>query len=70
MATGFTNFHEFLLTCREDAVACKAKWNQLIPDYRQIVDFHIRTGTNGANYWEMTSAKHVVEGLPKAYLKE
>jgi hypothetical protein len=30
--------------CMRDGSACKAKWSQIIPDYKQIADFHARTG--------------------------
>jgi hypothetical protein len=29
--------------CLRDGPACKTKWNQLVPDYKRIVDFHART---------------------------
>ena len=35
--------------CMCDGLACKAKWNQLLPNYKRIVDFHARTGHNTAD---------------------
>jgi hypothetical protein len=29
--------------CMRDGSACKAKWNQIIPGYKRIADFHART---------------------------
>jgi hypothetical protein len=51
-------------------LACKAKWNQLIPDYKRIVDFHARTGHNARDYWELSTCEHTMEGLPKTFSQE
>jgi hypothetical protein len=56
--------------CLHDGPACKTKWNQLIPDYKLIADYHSRTGRNVPDYWEQTAAEHKAEGLPKAFMKE
>jgi hypothetical protein len=56
--------------CMRDGPACKAKWNQLIPDYKRIADFHARTGRNAAEYWDLSSYEHTAEGLPKTFVQE
>jgi hypothetical protein len=56
--------------CMRDGPACKAKWNQLIPEYKRIADFHARTGRNAADYLELSSAEHIAEGLPKTFSQE
>jgi hypothetical protein len=56
--------------CMRDGPACKAKWNQVIPDYKRIVDFHARTGRNGLEYWELSTSEHSLEGLPKTFSQE
>jgi len=38
--------HESCSTTPRDGHACKSKWNQLIPDYKCIVDFFKQSGTN------------------------
>jgi hypothetical protein len=53
-----------------DGPACKAKWNQLLPDYKRIVDFHARSGQNATDYWELSSADRTAEGLPKTFVQE
>jgi hypothetical protein len=53
-----------------DGPTCKGKWNQLIPDYKRIADFHARTGRNVAEYWELSTSEHIVEGLPKTFSQE
>jgi hypothetical protein len=62
--------HGGFLPCLRDGPACKTKWNQLIPDYKRIADYHSRTGRNVPDYWEQTAAEHKVEGLLKAFMKE
>jgi hypothetical protein len=56
--------------CMRDGPACKAKWNQLIPDYKRIADFHARTGCNVVDYWDLLSYEHTVECLPKSFAQE
>jgi hypothetical protein len=56
--------------CLRDGPACKTKWNQLIPDYKRIADYHSKIGRNVADYWEQTATEHKAEGLPKAFMKE
>jgi hypothetical protein len=56
--------------CMRDGPTCKGKWNQLIPDYKRIADFHARTGRNVAEYWELSTSEHIVEGLPKTFSQE
>ena len=53
--------------CPRDGPTCKTKWNQIIPDYKQIADFFSRTGRNGANYWILTPAERKSEGLPRSF---
>ena len=53
--------------CVRDAVACKTKWNQIIPDYKRIADFFARTGRNGKDYWNMTTANRKTKGLPRSF---
>jgi hypothetical protein len=43
--------------CLRDGPACKTKWNQLIPDYKHVVDYLARTGRNGPDYGEQSSAE-------------
>jgi hypothetical protein len=57
-------------SCMRDGPACKAKWNQLLPDYKRIVDFHARSGQNATDYWELSSADRTAEGLPKTFVQE
>jgi hypothetical protein len=57
----------------QDGPTCKGKWNQLIPDYKQIADFHTHTGVtrrNAAEYWELSTLEHIAEGLPKTFSQE
>jgi hypothetical protein len=56
--------------CMRDGPAYKAKWNQVIPDYKRIVDFHARIGRNGLEYWELSTSEHSLEGLPKTFSQE
>ena len=37
------------LPCLHDGPTCKTKWNQLIPDYKHIVDYLARIRQNGCN---------------------
>jgi len=32
--------------CIRDGTACKVKWNQLVPDYKRIFNYHGRSGQN------------------------
>jgi hypothetical protein len=50
-----------------DGSACKAKWSQIIPDYKRIADFHARTGQNAVDYWELSTSEHITEGLPRSF---
>lgn len=56
-----------LSPCPREPAACKTKWNQVVPDYKKIADFFARTGRNGAEYWDLTSAEKKREGLPKSF---
>lgn len=56
--------------CLRDGPACKAKWNQLISDYKRIADYLCRTGRNVPDYWELSSAERKAEGLPRMFAKE
>jgi hypothetical protein len=53
--------------CMRDGPACKAKWNQIIPDYKRIVDYHARMGRNLVDYWELSTSEHTTNGLPKTF---
>lgn len=50
-----------------DGPQCKSKWNQLIPDYKRIVDHFSPTGTNNITYWTMGKDEKKAEGLPRSY---
>lgn len=50
-----------------DSAACKAKWNQLLPDYKRIADYLCRTGRNVPDYWELTAVDRRSEGLPRQF---
>ena len=43
--------------CVRGGPACKTKWNQLIPDYKRIVDYLSRTGRNVPDYWELSAGE-------------
>ena len=43
--------------CVRDGPACKTKWNQLILDYKRIVDYLNRTGRNVPDYWELSASE-------------
>jgi hypothetical protein len=49
---------------------CKSKWHLLIPNYRRIVDYHARKGTNKELYWSQSSRQYGEEGLPKSFSHE
>ena len=34
-----------------DDLVCKAKWNQLVSNYKRIADYLSRTGRNAFDYW-------------------
>lgn len=53
--------------CQRDGAACKTKWNQIVPDYKRIADYFSRTGTNGADYWDMSASDRKNEGLPRSF---
>jgi hypothetical protein len=53
-----------------DGSACKAKWNQIIPNYKRIADFHAYTGQNAVDYWELSTSKHITEGLPRSFSRD
>lgn len=55
--------------CLKDVMACKTKWNILIPDYHQIADFHAKVGTNEVWYWNITIREHVQIRLSKISMK-
>jgi hypothetical protein len=33
-----------------DGMVCKGKWHLILPDYRRVVDYHVRTGINDEDY--------------------
>lgn len=57
MKSGFSTYER-------DAPACKSKWNSIVPEYKRIADYFARTGTNGADYWNLTAPERKNEGLP------
>jgi hypothetical protein len=57
-------------TCMRDGPACKAKWNQLLHDYKKIADFHACTGYIAADYWDLFPSEHTLEGLPKIFAQD
>ena len=63
MASGF-------LTYFRDGMTCKGKWHLILPDYRRVADYHVRTGINDEDYWLLTPNELIVETLPKAFSKE
>ena len=50
--------------CVHDGAAGKTKWNQLVPDYKHIVDYMGHSGQNVLDYWELSSTQRKQEGLP------
>jgi len=56
--------------CTRNGEAYKTKWNQIIPEYKRIVDFFARTGRNKADYWDMTATDRKSEGLPRSFAKD
>ena len=56
--------------CVRDGLACKTKWNQLIPDYKRIADYFSRTGRNVPDYWELSGSEWKSEGLPRHFSEE
>ena len=56
--------------CLQDGPVCKAKWNLLLLDYKQVADFHACTSCNGLDYWELSTLEHTLEGLPKIFSRE
>ena len=59
-----------LSPCTHDAAAYKTKWNQIVPDYKRIADFFVRTGRNGADYWDLTTSERKSEGLPQSFSQQ
>jgi len=43
--------------CIRDRQACKVKWNQLIPDYKRLFDYHGKSGQNVQDFWDLTHAQ-------------
>ena len=56
--------------CFRDGPACKSKWNLLLPEYKRIADYFLRTGTNSPNYWSLSVDTRKAEGLPRSFLEE
>jgi hypothetical protein len=52
------------MTCSRSAEACKYKWQQLLPDYKKVVDLHKGTGTNSMLYFDLSFAQHREKVLP------
>lgn len=52
-----------------DGPSRKNKWNQMILEYKQLVDFFSRSGTNELSYWTMSLGQRQVQHLPKAFPK-
>ena len=59
-----------LSPCVRDGPACKTKWNQILPDYKRIVDYFTKTRTNVPDYWELSASDQKNEGLPKQFPEE
>lgn len=59
-----------LSTVLRDGAACKAKWNQILPDYKRISDYLGRTGRNTPEYWQLSPTDRREEGLPKQFSEE
>ena len=53
--------------CVRDGAACKAKWNQIWPDYKRISDYLGCTGRNARDYWDLSPVQRKEEGLPKHF---
>ena len=53
--------------CYRDGNACKTKWHQMSTDYKRIVDFFKRSGTNETAYWDMNAAERKSENLPRSF---
>jgi len=56
--------------CIRDGNACKSKWNQILPDYKRILDYHYCSGRNTRDFWDLTSDQWKEEGLPKQFNQE
>lgn len=41
--------------------------DQVIPDYKRVVDYLARTGQNGPDHWEQSLAERKAEGLPCSF---
>lgn len=63
MAAGFSSHFR-------DGTTCKGKWHLILPYYREIADYHARTGINSEDYWMLTNDEYVAEELPKSFSKE
>jgi len=57
-------------TCVRDGPACKMKWNQIIPDYKRLIDYFSRTGRNVPDYWDLSTDEKRAESLPKQFPQE
>ena len=53
--------------CPCDDLACKSKWNQLVPEYKKIVDYFARNGMNSPDYWTLSTKEQKAEGLPRSF---
>lgn len=56
--------------CMRDGSACKAKWNKIIPHYKWIANFHVCTGQNTVDYWELSTLEHITDGLPRSFSRD
>jgi hypothetical protein len=56
--------------CLRDGPACKAKWNQLILDYKRLADYLACTGRNLVQYWDMSTTERIAEGLPRSFSED
>lgn len=56
--------------CFRDGPACKSKWNLLLPEYKRIADYFLRTGTNSPDYWSLSVDARKAEGLPRSFPEE
>jgi len=54
--------------CPRDGHSYKAKWSQILLDYKRIYNYHSRSGQNIHDFWSLTCDQQKLEGLPKQFL--
>jgi len=57
-------------TSIRDSPSCKNKWNQIILEFKRIVDFHVHCSSNKPSYWNLNPVARKVEGLPRVFAKD